>query len=330
MKAILNQLFDHQALSRQEAFGVLTRIGQGDCNPSQTAAFLTVYLMRPITVEELEGFRDALLELCLPVSLDGGETLDVCGTGGDGKQTFNISTLSAFVAAACGIRVAKHGNYGISSISGSSNVMEQLGYRFTTDSGELNRQLDRAGICFLHAPLFHPAMKYVAPVRRELGVKTFFNMLGPLVNPARPALQCTGVFSLELARLYHYLLQQSTRRYTVLHSLDGYDEISLTGKFKKYDNSGEDLINPAQWGLPRLEEKDLFGGNTLEDAAALFINILQGRGTALQNAVVVANAAAALQCAWPEITVAESIHQAGEALESGRAYAVLNKLLINS
>src|SRR3954470_4192756 len=232
MKEVLNHLFEHKPLDKQEAKKVLLSIAKGESNNSQISAFLTVYLMRSITVEELEGFREALLELCLRLDFSGYDTIDLCGTGGDAKNTFNISTLSSFVVAGAGIKVAKHGNYGVSSVSGSSNVMEHLGYKFTNDKSILEKQIAEVGICFMHAPLFHPAMKTVAPIRKELGVKTFFNMLGPLVNPSFPKYQSTGVFSLELARLYNYLLQQTTSSFIVLHSLDGYDEISLTGNFK--------------------------------------------------------------------------------------------------
>lgn len=328
MKAILERLFAQQTLSQEDACAALHIIGRGEGNPAQIAAFVTVYLMRPITVDELEGFRRALLELCTPVDLGGMPTLDLCGTGGDGRHTFNISTLAALVVAACGVPVAKHGNYGVSSVSGSSNVLEHLGYRFTADTDVLRRQLDRAGICFLHAPLFHPAMKHVAPIRRELGVKTFFNMLGPLVNPARPAFQCTGVFSLELARRYNYLLQNGAQRYTVVHSTDGYDEISLTAPFKQYANGAESLIDPAgDWGLPRLTSAELLGGATVAEAADVFVGVLEGRGTPAQHAVVTANAAVALRCARPEFGMSEALEMAGEALRGGKAWRVFEAVM---
>ena len=236
MREILNRLINNQKLSREEAKKVLTGLASGEYNNSQVTAFLTVYLMRAITVHELEGFRDAMLELCNPVDLEGYDAIDVCGTGGDGKNTFNISTISSFVVAGAGVNVAKHGNYGVSSVSGSSNVLELLGVKFSGDADQMKRSMDASGICFMHAPLFHPAMKNVGPIRRELGIKTFFNMLGPMVNPAFPPNQLVGVFSLELARLYGYLYQNTTKNFSIVHALDGYDEISLTSDFKLIAN----------------------------------------------------------------------------------------------
>src|SRR5436190_2750537 len=259
MKEALNHLFEHKPLGKQEAKRVLLSIAKGESNNSQIAAFLTVYLMRSITVEELEGFREALLELCLRLDFSAYDTIDLCGTGGDAKNTFNISTLASFVVAGAGIKVAKHGNYGVSSVSGSSNVMEFLGYKFTNDKSVLEKQLAEFGICFMHAPLFHPAMKTVAPIRKELGVKTFFNMLGPLVNPSFPKYQSTGVFSLELARLYSYLLQQTNSNFIVIHSLDGYDEISLTGNFKMISKQREQILSPEEIGFEKLQQEDLSG-----------------------------------------------------------------------
>src|SRR5687768_17529651 len=226
MKKILQYLFEHKTLTREMAKEVLVNIGKGIYNEHEVTAFMTIYLMRSITIEELQGFRDALLELCVAVQLNGHSTIDIVGTGGDGKNTFNISTLSCFIVAGTGQKVAKHGNYGSSSISGSSNVMEQIGYRFKSDNSKLQQEIDEAGICFLHAPLFHPALKQVAGIRKNLGMRTFFNMLGPLVNPAAPAYQLIGVFSLEMARIYNYMLQLGNNRFTIVHGIDGYDEIS--------------------------------------------------------------------------------------------------------
>ncbi|HEY4336227.1 MAG TPA: anthranilate phosphoribosyltransferase, partial [Puia sp.] len=248
MKKILQYLFEHKSLSREQSRDVLTRIARGEFNDSELAAFITVYLMRSITIEELQGFRDALLELCIRVDLDGQETIDIVGTGGDGKNTFNISTLSCFIVAGTGYKVAKHGNYGASTISGSSNVMEQLGYKHKNDPGQLRKEIDEAGICFLHAPLFHPALKAVGPIRKALGIRTFFNMLGPMVNPAFPKFQLVGVYNLEMARVYNYLLQQAEGQFTIIHSLDGYDEISLTGDTKVITQDGERIMTPEQLG----------------------------------------------------------------------------------
>ena len=251
MKAIFNELIDHRSLTKEAAKNVLVELASGKYNPSQMAAFMTVYMMRSITVDELQGFRDAMLELCVPVHFDQ-PVMDVCGTGGDGKNTFNMSTLSSFVVAASGQPVAKHGNYGVSSACGSSNLLEFFGYKFTNNIDVLKRCIDEANICFMHAPLFHPAMKNVAPIRKELGVKTFFNMLGPMVNPAFPSRQLVGVFSLELARQYGYLYQDTDKNFVILHSLDGYDEVSLTGPFKFFYNGGEKVVEPMDLGLPKL------------------------------------------------------------------------------
>lgn len=327
MKAILTRLFEHQPLSRSEAKAILVNIAQHAYNDAEMAAFITVYLMRTITVDELSGFRDALLELCRPVDLRGVDTIDLCGTGGDGKNTFNISTLSAFVVAGAGYKVAKHGNYGVSSHSGSSNVLEALGYRFTADEDALNRQLDKANICFLHAPLFHPAMKAVGPIRRQLGVKTFFNMLGPLVNPTRPSYQLTGVFSLALARLYQYILEQGDQSYAIVYALDGYDELSLTGNAKVFASGWEKLLTPEALGHTRLTAEALYGGETVAEAAAIFQQVLDGRGTAAQCAAVAANAGLAIHCIRPEQSLLDCIAEASESLDSGRAHQALQSLL---
>jgi anthranilate phosphoribosyltransferase len=326
MKAILNELIEHRSLSKDTAKQVLMDMASGKYNPSQTSAFMTVYMMRGITIDELQGFRDAMLELCIPVRIDA-PVMDVCGTGGDSKNTFNISTLSSFVVAAAGQPVAKHGNYGVSSVSGSSNVLEYFGYKFTNDIDELKRSIERANICFMHAPLFHPAMKNVAPIRKELGVKTFFNMLGPMVNPAFPKRQLVGVFSLELARQYGYLYQQTDKDFVILHSLDSYDEISLTSDFKYFFNGGERVASPTDLGLPKLQPSDLKGGDTVEDSAKIFMTILEGKGTAEQNAVVIANAGMALFCGHQKEGMSAAFAKAKEALESGKALACFDSLI---
>jgi len=326
MKAILNQLIEHKSLGKQKAKEILINLAQGKYNDSQVAAFLTVYLMRSITVEELEGFRDAMLELCIPVDIPEYDAIDLCGTGGDGKNTFNISTLASFVVAGAGQNVAKHGNNGVSSVSGSSNLMSHFGYQFTNDEGRIKRSLDECGICFLHAPLFHPAMKNVAPIRRELGVKTFFNMLGPMVNPSVPKKQLVGVFSLELARLYGYLYQKTDKQFVILHALDGYDEISLTGGAKCITNQDEKIIKPEDFGMAQIGENQIFGGESVDSSAKIFERILKGEGTVAQNNVVIANAAMALQCG-KEIVLTEAVSQARESLASGRALKTFKKLL---
>jgi anthranilate phosphoribosyltransferase len=328
MKQILTELIEHRTLTKERARQVLVDIAGGQYNPSQIASFMTVYMMRSITVEELEGFRDAMLELCVRADFDL-PVMDVCGTGGDGKNTFNISTLSSFVVAAAGQPVAKHGNYGVSSVSGSSNMLEYFGYKFTNDMDVLRRSLDRANICFMHAPLFHPAMKNVAPIRKELGVKTFFNMLGPMVNPAFPTRQLVGVFSLELARQYGYLYQETSKHFLILHSLDGYDEVSLTSAFKFFNNKGEYMMMPQELNMPLITYDDIKGGSTVEESAKIFMRILKGEGTKAQNHVVICNAAMALYAAQPTLSLMEAISKAEESLVSGKALSCFHKLMEN-
>lgn len=327
MKKILQYLFEHKTLSREQAKEVLINISNNGYNESEIAAFITVFLMRTITIEELAGFRDALQELCVHVDLNGHEVIDIVGTGGDGKNTFNISTLSCFIVAGTGNKVAKHGNYGATSISGSSNVMEQLGYKFKNSNDDLKREIEEANICFLHAPMFHPALKAVGPIRKNLGVRTFFNMLGPMVNPAFPKHQLVGVYNLEMARIYNYLLQQTNQNFTIIHSLDGYDEISLTGDTKVITNHGEKIMTPEQLGKKLVMAEDIYGGDTKEEAAKIFVNILQGNGTWSQNAVVLANSAMALHCTGNYKSYEESYQAAIESLESGKAYQSLKKLV---
>ncbi|NEM98722.1 anthranilate phosphoribosyltransferase [Pontibacter burrus] len=328
MKEILNHLFEHKTLTKEQAREVLVNITGGKYNQSQISSFLTVYMMRSITVDELEGFRNALLDQCQRVDLDAYKPIDLCGTGGDGKDTFNISTLSSFVVAANGIPVAKHGNYGVSSSCGSSNVLEALGIKFSTDTDVLERSIANYNICFLHAPLFHPAMKSVGAIRKDLAVKTFFNMLGPMVNPAFPKLQMVGVYSLELARMYSYLYQQQPEvNYSIIHTLDGYDEISLTSPFKVISDKEEVLLDAQALGLPRLQQEQIKGGGSIESAAKIFTAVLKGEGTAAQTAVVAANAGMAIQCARPEFSMLDAVGMAKETLESGKAYSLFNSLI---
>ena len=328
MKKILQYLFEHKTLAREQAKDVLTRISRGEYNESEIAAFITVFLMRSITIDELQGFRDALLELCVcGWDLEGQEIIDIVGTGGDGKNTFNISTLSCFIVAGTGNKVAKHGNYGASSISGASNVMEQLGYKFKNDQSRLRREVEFANICFLHAPLFHPALKTVGPIRKNLGIRTFFNMLGPMVNPAFPATQLVGVYNLEMARVYNYLLQQTGGRFTIIHGLDGYDEISLTGDTKVITNRGEKIMTQEELGSRMVYSTDIYGGNTVEEAAKIFTRILKVEGSWAQNAVVLANAAMALHATGLYAGYEEAYYAAVDSLESGRAYGALEKLI---
>ncbi|WP_293873359.1 anthranilate phosphoribosyltransferase [Flavobacterium sp.] len=325
MKTILNRLINHETLSKAAAKEVLINISTGQYNPSQISSFLTVFMMRNITIEELTGFREGLLELCIPLDFSAYNTIDLCGTGGDGKDTFNISTLASFVTAGTGIHVAKHGNYGVSSISGSSNVMETLGVKFSNDSSFLIKCIEEANIAILHAPLFHPAMKNVGPIRKELGVKTFFNMLGPMVNPSFPKNQLVGVFSLELARIYAYLYQHTEINYTILHALDGYDEISLTADAKVISRDTENIVSANDFQLSKLRFNEIKGGETVAKSANIFMNIISGNGTEAQENVVCANAALAISLV-ENSTVLQAFAKAKESLKSGKALEKLNKL----
>tara|TARA_B100001996_G_scaffold225202_1_gene173392 strand:+ start:2779 stop:3789 length:1011 start_codon:yes stop_codon:yes gene_type:complete len=328
MKEILNKLSSHKTLSKEEAKNILVNISRGEYNNSQVASFLTVFMMRNISVDELEGFKDALLELCIPIDLNNYNTIDLCGTGGDNKDTFNISTLSAFITAGAGIKVAKHGNYGVSSSCGSSNVLENLGIKFSNDQSFLQKCIEKSGICILHAPLFHPAMKHVAPIRKELGLKTFFNMLGPLVNPSSPKNQMVGVFNLELARLYSYLFQKSNKNFSIIHSLDGYDEISLTGKVKIISNKSEKILDPIDFNLKILDPKSIKGGKSVSDSAKIFMNILNNKGTNPQNNVAIANSGVAISTV-EGTSIEDGIEKAKESLNSGKAleaFKILKKI----
>jgi anthranilate phosphoribosyltransferase len=322
MKDILNSLFEYKSLNKNTAKEILMNLAQGKYNNSQVASFLTVYLMRSITVDELEGFREAMLELCIPIDLSAYDPIDLCGTGGDGKDTFNISTLSSFLVAGAGQHVAKHGNNSVSSVCGSSNILAYFGVKFSNDPHQLIKSIESSGICYLHAPLFHPAMKNVAPIRQELGIKTFFNMLGPMVNPAFVKKQLVGVFSLELARLYAYLYQRSDSQFAIIHALDGYDEISLTGGFKMITKQNEYIFHPGDLNLSTVNPDELYGGNDVEEAAHIFLSILEGKGSNAQNEVVIANAGMSMYGSGFISNVPEAIDKARVALESGEA---LNK-----
>ena len=327
MKAILNKLYNHERLTKSEAKQILKDIALEKYNDAHLASFMTVFMMRPITVDELAGFRDALKELAIKVDLSDFNTIDIVGTGGDGKDTFNISTLTSFVVAGTGQKVAKHGNYSVSSQSGSSDMLARFGYEFTNDEDILKNHLDKANICFLHAPKFHPAMKAVGPTRKALKLKTFFNMLGPLVNPSSPKNHMLGTFNLEVARLYNYILQDEDINYGIIHALDGYDEISLTSGFKMFTKKGEQLINPEDIGQKRIQQSEIFGGNSVADAAKIFKTILEGEGTEAQNNVVLTNAAFALKIVDDEIAFSTAFEQAKASLFGGKAKESLNKLI---
>ncbi len=327
MKKILQYLFEHKTMGRSQAQEVLVNIANGVYNETEITAFVTVFLMRSITIEELQGFRDALLQLCVKVDLGENKVIDIVGTGGDGKNTFNISTLACFVVAGAGQKVAKHGNYGATSVSGASNVMEHLGYKFSSDTGKLINEIEKAGFCFMHAPLFHPALKVVAPIRKNLGVRTFFNMLGPLVNPATPAFQLIGVFNLEMARIYNYMLQHSGKSFTIIHGLDGYDEISLTNDTKVITNKGETIMSPEALGKRIVDKNDILGGSSVEESAKIFLRIIKGKGTWAQNAVIIANAAMALQCTGNYNNYELAYKDAVKSLENGKALQCLENLI---
>lgn len=327
MKKILERLFRHQLLSRSEAKNVMINIAQGNYTDTEIASFTTVYLMRSISLGELSGFRDALKELVVPLNLGDYDLLDIVGTGGDGKNTFNISTLSCFIVAGAGQLVSKHGNYGATSITGSSNVMELLGYHFSTNGEKLMKELKEANICFMHAPVFHPALKVVAPVRKNLGVRTFFNMLGPLVNPASPRSQMIGVSNPEIGRIYSYLLQDSEINFSIIHSMDGYDEISLTSDCKVISKNGEHIYGAYELGKRSVSQTDIFGGTTPEESAKLFVNILKGKGTWAQNAVVIANAAMGLFTTGKFGIYDECYAQCVQSFESGKAFEKFEKLM---
>lgn len=327
MKTILYRLFEHQYLGREEARTVLQEMAAGKYNDAQIASLITVFLMRNISVEELSGFREALLEMRQPVDLSDYRPIDIVGTGGDGKNTFNISTTACFVVAGAGYNVVKHGNYGSTSVSGASNVMEEHGIKFTNNIDQLRRSMDSCRIAYLHAPLFNPALKAVAPVRKNLGVRSFFNMLGPLVNPILPAYQLLGVYNLPLLRLYNYAYQESGTQFAVVHSLDGYDEISLTADFKVAMQNKEKLYTPEMLGFARATEDDLSGGNSTKEAALIFDNILKNVASEAQTNCVIANAAFAIQVMCPEKKIEICLNEARESLVSGRAFETFRQFV---
>jgi len=327
MKDTLNYLFSGGTLSKAEANQMLVRISEGRFSDAEIASFLTVFRMRRITGEELAGFRQALLDLCVAIDLSEYNTIDVVGTGGDGKDTFNISTLSTFLLAGAGYKVAKHGNYGSSSVSGSSNMFEYFGYQFSNKQDKLRREVEEVGICFLHAPLFHPAMKSVGSVRKALKVKTLFNMMGPIINPSFPKNQLVGVYDLDVMDLYHQVFRESGQNYIIVNSLDGYDEISLTGDARFVSNLTKDNLSPADFGFAPVSQEALYGGETVEAAAKIFKNVLEGFGTETQQNVVIANTALGIKCIFPEKSLIDCVAEALESLESKRALGAFKKLI---
>jgi anthranilate phosphoribosyltransferase len=327
MKQILTYLFENNLLSQAQAKETLTNIGQGKYSEAEIASFITVYMMRKIAPEELGGFREALLDLCVPVDLKDYNTIDLCGTGGDEKNTFNISTLSAFILAGAGIKVAKHGNFAASSACGSSNIFEHFGYKFSTDQNKLRKEIEQTNICYFHAPLFHPALKLVGPVRRSLKLKTFFNLLGPMVNPSRPKNQIVGVYSGDVVDLYHRVLSNAGINNQIIHSLDGYDEISLTGDFRMVSDFEDKVYSPQDLGLAKVMPEELSGGTNVQDAAKIFSSVLDGEGNKVQMNVTYTNAAFAIRCYYPDKTLEESLGMAKESVKSGKAKQAFKKLI---
>ena len=329
MKNLLKDLYNHKIMSKEESKAALISLTDGSANSSQISSFLTVFLLRDITSEELDGFREAMIELSLDIDIDGDELIDLCGTGGDGKDTFNISTISSFVVAGSGIKVAKHGNYGVSSSCGSSDIISHLGHKFSNDISLLKYSLDKSNICFLHAPLFHPSLKNISPVRIELGVKTFFNMLGPMVNPIQPKSQLVGVFNSNIFRLYSHIYSKTNKSYCIVHSIDGYDEVSLTGSFKLFSNKHDLMLEPKDLGFNLIDSVKLSGGKNIKESSKIFLDILKNKGTSEQVDAVLANSGLAIYCAKKLNSIKDGIEIARESLESGKAYNCL-KLFIDN
>ena len=329
MKNLLRDLYNHKIMSKEESKAALISLTDGSANSSQISSFLTVFLLRDITSEELDGFREAMIELSIDVDIDGDELIDLCGTGGDGKDTFNISTISSFVVAGSGIKVAKHGNYGVSSSCGSSNIISHLGYEFSNDISSLKYSLDKSNICFLHAPLFHPSLKNISPVRIELGVKTFFNMLGPMVNPIQPKSQLVGVFNSNIFRLYSHIYSKTNKSYCIVHSIDGYDEVSLTGSFKLFSNNQDLMLEPKDLGFNVIDSVKLSGGKNIKESSKIFLDILKNKGTSEQVDAVLANSGLAIYCAKKLNSIKDGIEIARESLESGKAYNCLKFFIEN-
>ena len=327
MKQILTRLVAGEKLTRAEMEQILVNITEQKYGNEQIAAFLMALNVRGITTDELLGLRDGILRTGTPVDLSPYKVLDIVGTGGDGKNTFNISTCACFVVAGAGYKVAKHGNYAATSVSGASNVIEEHGVKFTADRDRHIRNLEECGITYLHAQLFAHAMKFVGPVRKALQIPTCFNLLGPLVNPSRPSYQLLGTANLEQHRLYHSVCQQLKIGYTVVTSLDGYDEISLTSDFKVASNNLEKIFSPSDFDLPKVEPKEIFGGNNKADAVKIFDDVLSNTATPAQKNVVLVNAAFAIKSINADATVADCLAEAKESLESGRALATLKKFV---
>lgn len=327
MKETLQYLFEGNKLTQEAAKEVLLKVGKGEYSEAEFASLLTVFKMRPLSSEEFAGFRDAMDELSLKIDLSEFNGIDVVGTGGDGKNTFNISTLSAIIIAGAGINVTKHGNYAASSKSGSSNVLQHLGYQFSNDIEKLKRDLQNGNFCFLHAPLFHPAMKYIAPVRKALKFPTFFNILGPMINPSSPKFQVLGVNNSSNFDYYKNIYRNLDINHSILNSMDGYDEVSLTSDVRIASKNGERNLSPQDFGFTKIQPETLFGGESVEDAAKIFVSILEGNGTTEQNHVVLANAAIGINLVYPDKTLIECVAIARESLESKSALKKLKAIV---
>lgn len=332
MKEVLNKMLNHEELSRTETRDIIVGITKDEFPTEQITALLTGLQMRGVTVDELLGFRDGILATGVKAILDCDKYIDVVGTGGDRKNTFNISTTSCFVIAGAGYKVAKHGNYAATSVSGASNVIHHHGVKFTADIDKLNRSINEAGIVYLHAQLFASAMKFVGPIRKALQFPTVFNLLGPLVNPSQPKAQLLGVANLDQMRLYRQVYQKLGIDYGIVNSIDGYDEISLTGDFKVATNNYERVFSPADLGFVPATPEELVGGANEDEAAEIFDAVLENRALPAQKNVVLANAAFGIQVMEKgRNSIEECVEIARESIDSGKALATFRKFAeINS
>ncbi|WP_185860906.1 anthranilate phosphoribosyltransferase [Blattabacterium cuenoti] len=330
MNKILENLFLEKTLTKQEAKNLFIELSKGKINKTQIVAITTIYNMRNPTLEEIVGFRQAIMEVSIRINLEEFNALDIVGTGGDGKNTFNISTLACFIVAGTGEKVIKHGSFNSSSITGSSNILKGLGYHFTNKEENLKNQLDKIGFCYLHAPIFHPVLSTVSEIRKELGMKTIFNTLGPLLNPGNPKNQLLGVNNLELARIYYYMYQNTRNNYAIIHSLDGYDEITLTSDVKCYSPKGERFYSIEELEIGNKKMKinphELIGGKNTEENIRIFTSVLSGEGTLAQNKVVLTNATFALSLLNKD-SLENNYDKANRSLKSGKAKNILKKLL---
>ena len=328
MKDILYRMLNHEELTREEMKNILVGITQSEYPNEQITALLTALQMRGVTVDELLGFRDGILETGVPVPLKCERYIDVVGTGGDRKNTFNISTTSCFVIAGAGYKVAKHGNYAATSTSGASNVIQHHGIKFTDDIDRLNRSLDECGIVYLHAQLFARAMKFVGPIRKALQFPTIFNLLGPLVNPSQPSCQLLGVANLDQMRLYNNVYQKIGIDYGIVNSIDGYDEISLTGPFKVTTKHYERIFRPEDLGFSLIKPEELVAGASEDEAAQIFDSVLENRCMPGQKQVVLANAAFGIQVLERgQKSIEECIEIARDSIDSGKALKTFRKFV---